>query len=84
MSPSKLRSLIDGYSPLSRVEEMFLNLAHRLYIAYLERLSATGEEDFDGPMQRAVDGIEAGRTLFERTSGSGDLALLRYVCIDEF
>lgn len=84
LSESELRSLINGYSPLSPVEEIFLNLAHRLYISYLGRLSATGEDDFDGLMQRAADSISAGQTLFQRISGSGDLALLRYVCIDEF
>lgn len=84
LSPSELRSLIDSYTHLSPVEEMFLNLAHRLYTAYLDRLSATGEEDFDGLMQRAADGIGAEQTVFERKSGSGDLAILRYVCIDEF
>jgi DNA helicase IV len=84
LSESELRSLINGHSPLSPVEEIFLNLAHRLYVSYLDRLSATGEDDFDGLMQRAADSISAGQTLFQRLSGSGDLALLRYVCIDEF
>lgn len=84
LSPSELRSLIDSYLPLSPVEVMFLKLAQGLYVAYLDRLSATGEEDFDGLMQRAVDAISDGQTLFQRTSGSGDLTLLRYVGIDEF
>lgn len=84
LSPSELCNLIEGSSPLSSVESMFLNIANRLYKAYLERLSATGEEDFDGLMQRAADRIGSGQTLFERKSGKGDLALLRYICIDEF
>ncbi len=84
LTPSELRSLIDDYSPVSAVEKMFLNLAHALYVAYLDRLCATGEEDFDGLMQRAAHAIESGQTLFSRKSGSGDLAMLRYVCIDEF
>ena len=84
LSPSELQRLIDSYSPLSPVEEMFLKLAHRLYVAYLDRLSATGDEDFDGLMQRAAEAIKSGQTLFARKSGSGDLAALRYVCIDEF
>ncbi|WP_139557983.1 UvrD-helicase domain-containing protein [Methylotetracoccus oryzae] len=83
--PPELRKLIDSYSPLSSVEKMFLDLAHCLYGAYLNRLSATGEEDFDGLMQRAADAISAGQTLFlRRNTGAGDLASLRYVCIDEF
>lgn len=63
---------------------MFLELANLLYAAYLDRLAATGEEDFDGLMQRAADAVSTGQTLFQRKSGGGDLALLRYVCIDEF
>jgi DNA helicase-4 len=84
LSPAELRSLIEHYSPVSAVEKMFLNLAHGLYVAYLDRLCATGEEDFDGLMQRSAHAIESGQTLFSRKSGSGDLAMLRYVCIDEF
>lgn len=83
-SPSTLRSVVDAYSPLSSVEKMFLELANLLYAAYLDRLAATGEEDFDGLMQRAADAVSTGQTLFQRKSGGGDLALLRYVCIDEF
>ena len=84
LSPQELRERVDSYSPLPRVEEMFHNLAHRLYVSYLERLSATEEEDFNGLMQRAAEVINDGKTLFKRKSGSGDLRQLRYVCIDEF
>ena len=84
LSPKQLGSLIESYSPLSPVEGEFLKLAQRLYDAYLNRLSATGEEDFDGLMQRAAELILGGQTLFKRRSGEGDLALLRYACIDEF
>ena len=83
-SPADLEGLIESYSPLSSVEGMFLKLAHRLYVAYLDRLSATGEDDFDGLMQRAASAISGGQTLFQRKSGNGDLAAARYVCIDEF
>ena len=84
LSPSALKELIESYSPLSPVEAMFLDLAHRLYISYLDRLRATGEDDFDGLMQRAAETISGGITGFQRKSGNGDLASLRYVCIDEF
>lgn len=63
---------------------MFLDLAYSLYAAYLNRLSSTGEEDFDGLMQRAAQAVEHGVASFQRKSGGGDLASLRYVCIDEF
>ena len=84
LSPLELQILIASYSPLSSVEAMFLDLANQLYVAYLDRLSATGEEDFDGLMQRAAEAISSGLTAFQRKSGSGNLAALRYICIDEF
>ncbi len=82
--PAKLRSLIDNYSPISPIEGTFLELAYHLYIEYLERLCATGEDDFNGLMQRSAAAINTGQTIFQKKSGSGDLSLLRYICIDEF
>ena len=84
LSPNDLRDLIATYEPLSLVETLFLGLAHTLYAAYLERLTATDEDDFDGLMQRAASAVSSGRTKFQRKSGSGDLVALRFVCIDEF
>lgn len=84
LTPEDLSNLVASYSTLSEVEGMFLQLAIKLYIAYLDRLSATGEDDFDGLMQRAAAAIADGNTTFERKSGSGDLKTLNYVCIDEF
>jgi len=84
LSPIDLQDLITKYSPLSPVEGMFLDLVHSLYAAYLNRLSSTGEEDFDGLMQLAAQAVEGGVTNFQQKSGGGDLASLRYLCIDEF
>ena len=84
LTPSDLRALIDRDTPLSSVEGMFLELGDTLYAAYLERLAATGEEDFDGLMQRAADLVNADRVLFERKTGRGDLSKLRHIFIDEF
>lgn len=84
LTPSALQELIESYSPISSVEAMFLELAKGLYSSYLDRLHATGEEDFDGLMQRASEAINGGITDFHRKSGNGNLASLRYVCIDEF
>lgn len=84
LSHTSLRGSIDNYSPLSSVESMFLDLAYHLYTAYLDRLSATGKEDFDGLMQRAAEEINSGQVVFKRKSESGNLATLRYICIDEF
>lgn len=83
-SPSELQAHIDTHLTESSVETMFLPLAHRLYGAYLNQLSATGDDDFDGLLQRASDNINAGQTAFRRKAGSGDLNALRYICIDEF
>ena len=83
-SPDDLQAHIDLHPTDSPVETLFLSLAHRLYVAYLNRLSATGEDDFDGLIQRAAEHINAGQTAFWRKAGNGDLAALRYICIDEF
>ena len=83
-SPFELQAHIDSHIAQSPVETMFLQLAHRLYEAYLDRLSATGEDDFDGLMQRAAANINGGETIFSRKSGSGDLNTLRYICVDEY
>ena len=61
-----------------------MNLAQVFYKSYLERLQATGEEDFGGVMQKAAEIVAAGKTVFRRKSGSGDLKRIRYVLIDEY
>ncbi len=84
LSPAELQGRIERHVPLSPVEAKFLGLAHKLYAAYLRRLSATGEEDFDGLMQRAVIAVSEGFTKFQRKSGTGDITDLRFIFIDEF
>ena len=84
LTPSKLQSRIESYSPSSEIEEMFLNILNPLYSAYLDRLSNTGKEDFDGLMQRAVKAIRSGQTDFKRVSEQGNLAELLHICIDEY
>lgn len=83
-SPSDLRDNIDAHSAASDVESMFLDLVRELYSAYLARLSATGEDDFDGLIQRAATRINEGESLFLRKLGGGDFKVLKFVCIDEF
>lgn len=84
LSPQDLGSLIDAYNPLSPVESMFLDLVQDLYAAYLDRLVSTGEEDFDGLLQRAASAVSSGRTTFERKTGGGDLRKICYAFVDEF
>lgn len=84
LMPSTLQQKIDAHSALSPVERMFLRLSKKLYAAYLERLAETGEDDFDGLMQRAAVAVENGCTTFQRKTGGGDLTALKFVFIDEF
>jgi DNA helicase IV len=80
----QLAYLIDSRNDLSNIERQFLEIGQVLYAAYLDRLEATGEEDFDGLMQRAATSIKVGQTIFERRSEKGDLRDIRYIFIDEY
>jgi DNA helicase-4 len=84
LSPEDLAHMVQSYTTISSVEDMFLEVAQVIYRAYLDRLTETGDEDFDGLMQRAADLIADGETVFVRKSGRGDLSKLRYICVDEF
>lgn len=84
LSVEALLACMDHHAPINELETMFLNLAARFYAAYLERLQATGEQDFDAVLQRAAELVQEGQTLFAQRNASGDIAALRYVYIDEF
>jgi DNA helicase-4 len=84
LTPEKLAELIDKHGCASDVEHRFLVLAQSFYKCYLERLQATGEEDFDGLMQKAAEIVASGQTVFRRKSGTGNLTRIRYVLIDEY
>ena len=84
LTPEQLLNTVNNHDCASKVEQDFLNLAQVFYKSYLERLQATGEEDFGGVMQKAVEIVAAGKTVFRRKSGSGDLKRIRYVLIDEY
>ena len=66
------------------IVKRFHELGKILYSAYLERLSATGEEDFDGLMQRSADLVKSGQTIFKRRAGVEILKSLKYIFIDEY
>lgn len=83
-SPQDLHERVRAHQPLSTVEPRFLDFAQDLYGAYLERLAATGEDDFDGLLQRAAAAVRSGKTDFARGSARGSLKRLRYVSVDEF
>lgn len=84
MSPQEFLDRIEAHKSLTDAERNFLQMASKLYTAYLDRLKAVGEEDFDGLMQTASTAISSGKTLFHRKAGRGDLAELKHLFIDEF
>lgn len=84
LSVSDLRLKTQTHSALTPEESAFIEIACSIYDAYLNRISATGEDDFDGLMRRATEEVNRGNTIFKRRSADGDLGSLRHVCIDEF
>ena len=80
----QLTDLVRNYVTTSDVEAGFLDVARPLYETYLNRIASTGEDDFDGLMQRASQAVSGEHTRFERLSGSGDLREIRHICIDEY
>ena len=83
LSRADLRDRIDAHKG-SPVEAMFLRSIQALYAAYLDRLAATGEEDFDGLLQRAATVVAGGSTTFQRKTRRGNLADVRFLAVDEF
>jgi len=84
LTTEELENKIFNHNCLEEFESQFLELGQVFYRAYLERLKATGEEDFDGLMQTAAKLITSGQTIFRRKSGAGDLSNLKYILIDEY
>lgn len=84
LAPEALQKRIQGYRPIDRAEARFLHLASNIFSDYMVRLQATGEEDFNGLLQRAAAAVTAGRTRFARKNGSGDIKSLSHVFIDEY
>jgi DNA helicase IV len=84
LSAEELDARISAHIAVSDVEQGYLGIMRHLYGAYLRRLAATGEDDFDGLMQLAAAEIRGGQTVFRRTAGSGDLRALRHIFVDEF
>ena len=74
LTPDELGSWSAAHEPASPAERGFLALAQRFYDAYLARVGATGEDDFDGLLQEAARQVAAGQTVFRRKSGAGDFA----------
>ncbi len=88
LTPEQLSERVNNHDCNSNVEQRFLNLARVFYASYLKHLQATGEEDFDGLMQKAVEMVAADNTEFKYRSRNrshiGNLAQIQYVLIDEY
>ena len=88
LTPDQLSEKIERHfasnSKITETEFKFLGLAQNFYISYLERLQQTGEEDFDGLMQRAAKVVDQGNTIFLSSKIRGDLKELKYIMIDEY
>ena len=84
LSLTDIQLAIGQYSTLHSAEARFLRLIPLIYQAYLQTLEATGDEDFDGLMQKAAAAVYTGTTVFKRKTESGHLQRLRYVGVDEY
>ena len=79
-----LDALLANDRSMYQTEVKFYEVASGIYTNYLERLDATGEEDFDGLILRAVEAIKCGQTAFYSKSDSGDLAIVEHISVDEY
>tara|TARA_R110002050_G_scaffold296484_1_gene456536 strand:- start:1722 stop:4610 length:2889 start_codon:yes stop_codon:yes gene_type:complete len=84
LSYEDLLARCQNYSAEADVERQFLNFACKFYCDYLGALTETGNDDFDGLIQKAVTELKQGNTLFESTSQSGNLSNIKYISIDEY
>ena len=84
LTSEQLLEKVNNFDCNSEIEQGFLSLAQKFYEFYLKRLQATGEEDFDGIMQKAAKIVATGTTEFRPRSGPGNLERIRYVLIDEY
>lgn len=82
--PEETARRIRAHAPVSTVEKMFLNLGVEVFAAYVDRLAETGDEDFDGLMQKAGEYISRGTSTFSNRTSVGAIKSLKHVCIDEF
>jgi len=84
LSAKGLEEKISEHETESEEEEHFLQLVSKVYKAYLDRVETTGEDDFDGLLEKATLLVQEGKTTFERKSGNGDFTDLKFILIDEY
>ena len=86
LDSNSLRHQISLHEPVSDGERLFLDAMPDLFEGYLNELTATGSDDFDGLLWRAIKQLQEGHTEFARDKGNerGNTRLLRYLLVDEF
>lgn len=84
LTSEELLEMVNNHECISEVERQFLDVAQGFYASYLQRIKASGRQDFDGLLQEAAKQVEIGATVFRRKSSVGDLKRIRYVLIDEY
>ena len=84
LTPEELSEMINNHECVSEIEQHFLHVTQGLYASYLQRIEATGKQDFDGLLQEAAKQVANSATVFRRKTGAGDLKQIRHVLIDEY
>jgi DNA helicase IV len=84
LSAEDLKERVSQHQSANDEEDDFLQLVSKIYKSYLIRVEETGEDDFDGLLQKASRLVEEGKTSFERKSGNGDFTALKFIMIDEY
>jgi DNA helicase-4 len=86
LGSEELHHIIDRHTPITKAEQLFLDVGASVYTHYLERLESGSREDFDGLMWRAVALLADGQSRFARDKGRerGDIRNLRFILVDEF
>ena len=84
LTPHELSEMVNSHECICEVEQQFLNVAQGFYASYLQRMEATGRQDYDGLLQEAAKQVTNGATVFRRKTGNGDLKKVRHVLIDEY
>ncbi|WP_350978352.1 UvrD-helicase domain-containing protein [Shewanella sp. AC34-MNA-CIBAN-0136] len=84
LSHAALVAKYHSYKTDSEVESTFLKFAVQFYADYLNTLENTGNDDFDGLIQKASQIISNGKNTFETKNFTGNLSNLKYIFVDEY
>ena len=84
LSPEQVDIKLLTYQETFDHEIQVIEIVNEAYRRYLQNLQANGVDDFDGFLERATQGLLAGKSFFERKSGLCKLKNLKQIYIDEF